>query len=99
MNTFIHQVHHSSAVDLYIIPEQNGQNLNRFQTKTEPKPYHLEWHIHVPLCHFHISHILCTLFAPQNFAEALFSISLGMAAILRRNEKQRLIYTTLWGAN
>ena len=32
----------------------------------------------------------CTLFAPQNFAQAFFSISLGTAVIPRRNEKQRL---------
>ena len=32
----------------------------------------------------------CTLFAAQNFAKALFSISLGTAVIPSRNEKQRL---------
>ena len=32
----------------------------------------------------------CTLFAAQNFAKALFSISLGTAVTPRRNEKQRL---------
>ena len=33
----------------------------------------------------------CTLFVPQSFAlSILFSISLGTAVILRRNEKQRL---------
>ena len=32
---------------------------------------------------------ICTLLAPQNFA-IFFSISLGTAAIPRRNEKQRL---------
>ena len=32
----------------------------------------------------------CTLFAAQNFAEALFSISLGTAVIPTRNEKHRL---------
>ena len=73
-----------------------GKIYNRFQTKTEPKPYHLEWHIHAPLCHFHTSHILCTLFALPNFAEALFSISLVMTVVLRRNEKQRLIYTKIF---
>ena len=34
---------------------------------------------------------------PPNFAEALFSISLVMTVILRRNEKQRLIYTKFEG--
>ena len=32
----------------------------------------------------------CTLFAPQNFAQALFSISIGTAVIPRRNGKQML---------
>ena len=39
---------------------------------------------------------------PPNFAEALFSISLVMTVVLRRNEKQRLIYTKIFfggGAN
>ena len=42
------------------------------------------------------------LFAPQNFAQALFSISLGAAVIFNRNEKQRLCqllvgkYGALW---
>ena len=39
--------------------------------------------------------LLSTLFAPQNFAEALFSISLGTAVVPRRNEKQRLC--KIWG--
>ena len=38
----------------------------------------------------------CTLFAPQNFAQALFSISIGTAVIPRRNGKQRLF--KIWGA-
>ena len=38
----------------------------------------------------------CTLFAPQNFAQALFSISIGTAVIPRRNGKQRLL--KIWGA-
>ena len=33
---------------------------------------------------------------PQNFAEALFSISLGTAVIPRRNEKQRLWKILFW---
>ena len=37
--------------------------------------------------HLHISHIY-TLFASQNFALALFSISLRTAVIPRRSEKQ-----------
>ena len=32
----------------------------------------------------------CTLFVSQNFAQVLFSISLGTAVIPKRNEKQRL---------
>ena len=33
----------------------------------------------------------CTLFAPQNFAEALFLISVGTAVIPRRNENQKIM--------
>ena len=32
----------------------------------------------------------CTLFVSQNFAQVLFSISIGTAVIPKRNEKQRL---------
>ena len=39
----------------------------------------------------------CTLFAPQNFAQALFSKSIGTAVIPRRNGKQS--YANFWGAN
>ena len=39
---------------------------------------------------------ICTLFAPQNFAQALFSISFGTTVIPRRNGKQRLF--KIWGA-
>ena len=37
-------------------------------------------------CTSPIMHLIC----PQNFASALFSVSLGTAVIPRRNEKQRL---------
>ena len=47
---------------------------------------HFVFFRHMPLAHLP----LYTLFAPQNFAQALFSISLGKAVIPRRNEKQRL---------
>ena len=43
---------------------------------------------YVNIPHLHKSHD--PLFAPQNFAKALFSISLGTAVLPRRNEKQRL---------
>ena len=42
-------------------------------------------------CNSPLTHLLlCTLFAPQNFAEALFSIFLGTAVIPTSKEKQRL---------
>ena len=41
--------------------------------------------VHAPLAHLPY----CTLFAPQNFAQALFSISLGTAVIPRRNEMKK----------
>ena len=40
------------------------------------------------LLHFHIFHNACTLFTPPNFAQPLFSISLGTTAIPRRNENK-----------
>ena len=43
----------------------------------------------VSISHFHVSHN-APPFRPQNFAQALFSISLRMDVIPRRNEKQRL---------
>ena len=43
----------------------------------------------------------CTLFVSQNFAQVLFSISLGTAVIPKRNEKQRLckLFFFFEGAN
>ena len=41
--------------------------------------------VHAPLAHLPY----CTLFAQQNFAQALFSISLGIAVIPRRNEMKK----------
>ena len=49
--------------------------------------------MHTPLTHLP----KCILFAPQNFAQALFSISLGTAVIPRRNEKK--CYAKFWEAN
>ena len=53
--------------------------------------------VHAPLAHLPY----CTLFAPQNFAQALFSISLGIAVIPRRNEmkKKKKGYAKVWEAN
>ena len=42
--------------------------------------------VHTPLAHLPYN---CTLFAPQNFAQALFSISLGTAVIPRGNEMKK----------
>ena len=73
MGDFIFMMVECSRTDDYaIFRNKTCSSLCEFRAKK----------LHTPLTH----HPKCTLLGPQNFAQPLFSISLGMTAIPRRNE-------------